>query len=141
GAAFVKLALFFDERWRFAAQYPDMNVGGLFSHDWGDETGDTAEFDLDAKVGGFVADACDGEGVFAFAGDKNVNEPGLCYGRDHGEAHGRPRRIEVQQQDERKPVCDIGVEVEVVLYGFAVFLAGSDLAGGRVDQHVERMGK
>lgn len=118
-----------------------MDVGGLLANDGSYEAGDTAEFNLDAVVRGLVTNACDGKRVFAFPGNEEMNQARLLGRRDHGERGWRGGGIKVQQQDKRKPVCDVGGEVEMVLGGFAVFVARGDLASGGVDEHVERMRK
>src|SRR5262249_11962340 len=103
-------------------EHPDMNVGGLFADDGGDEASDSAEFDFDAEVCGFVGDASDGEGVFSFAGDKDVNQSRLLAGGDHGEANCRSRRIEIQQEDQGEPICEIEGVVEMILNRLASFV-------------------
>src|SRR5882757_7461701 len=70
-----------------------------------------------------------------------MNQARLFGRLNHGETGWRGGRIEVQQQGERKPVRDVGGKVEMVLGGLAIFIARGDLAGGRVDQHVERLGE
>jgi hypothetical protein len=88
-----------------------------------------------------VTNACDDKRVFAFPGNEEMNEARLLGRRDHGETGWRGGGIKVQQQDKRKPVCDVVGEVEMVPGGFAVFVARGDLASGGVDEHVERMRK
>src|SRR5271170_2734885 len=70
-----------------------------------------------------------------------MNEARFGGGRHHGETDRRSGGIKVQQQSEGKTVADVGREIKVVTGGFAVLVARGDLAGGGVDQHVERLGK
>jgi carbon monoxide dehydrogenase subunit G len=142
GATFVKLAFFLDESGSVTTKDPDVNVRGFLAQDGGNDPGDAAERNLDAVVRCFVANAADGEKVFALRCHDEMDQARFGgSGRHHGETGGRTFGVEVQQQGKGKTVADVGFEIKVVLGGFSVLVANGDLPGGRVDQHIERFGK
>lgn len=114
-----------------------MNVRRLLADQWGNDTGDAAEFNFDAVIRRFLANLSNEEWILSLRRDKDMNEPRFGGGRDHGEANWRSRGIEVQQQGKGEAVANVGGQVKVILRSFSVRVASGNLRGGGVDRHVE----
>ena len=73
-----------------------MNVRGLLADNRSDEASDAAEVNLDAVVGGLVAEAANDKGIFAFASNEEMNQARFLGGRDHGETGWRGCGVKIQ---------------------------------------------
>ena len=114
-----------------------MNVGWLLANDGCNHASDAAKFDLDAEVCRFVMNAAYCQSVFAFTAYYQMDHSRFCRGSDHREPDGRRGGIEIQQQDKRKTICNVGREIDVILSRLAILVARGNLTAGSINRHIE----
>src|SRR5580698_11640374 len=59
----------------------------------------------------------------------------------HRKLAWRSRRIKIQQQNKRKPIADIRLQIKVLLSSLSILVNRSDLPRSGVHEHIERLWK